>query len=234
VNNLLADVTSPVLCFSDPLIFFENKPGTYQRLSDALKLRPPAVMEEQRMFLCFPCTGHTFAFTRPLREMYLRHKDIAHSYAYGHDWWMYYLAVAAGTHRWLSNVPTTLYRQHGSNVTAFMSNPGGIGLSQILRIQQFRRPLLARQAEGFLLASRTLPPSDKLHHLVSLARIVATINRRQSLTTLIRLARQRAFWPDLRTALCFAALCLFSSAKSSSKVCRPGVSDSTSHATGHT
>jgi hypothetical protein len=209
----MTDIAAPVLCFSDPLIFFEEAPTVHRKLSDVLRLRPPAVLEETRTFVCIPGIGHTMGFTRPLRDLYLRDTEVARAYAYAHDWWMYFIAVASGTRRWLSEVPTTLYRQHGNNFTGFMYSSRRMSLAQLLKVQQRLRPLVARQAQGFIQASRTLPHGPNMQRLLALAEIFATIDRRQNLSTLLHLARRNALWPDSRTAMCFVAACLGSDAE---------------------
>jgi hypothetical protein len=116
----------------------------------------------------------------------------------------------------LSDVPTTLYRRHGTNVTAPYYKRKVKGVSRLVttwKSQQALRCFLSRQAEGFVLASPTLPSAPKLEHLLSLARLVATLDRRQSPAALVRLARRDAMWPSKRIALWFAAICMISDAK---------------------
>jgi len=160
--------------------------------------------------------GHTQGFTRPLRDLYLRHKGIAREYARNHDAWMYLIASAAGSARMLSDVPTVLYRQHEKNVTAGLLRRNG---KQRLdrrtltwKQQQILRRRVARHAQGFILASPTLEPSRKLERLVALAGRVATLDRRQSLAELFGLARRGAMWPNRRWAVGFAAACFWSDA----------------------
>jgi glycosyltransferase involved in cell wall biosynthesis len=210
VADLLPDVGSPALCFSDPLMFKNEEPEILRRVSDVTGVKPPRALDDSRLFMSICAWGHTQGLTRPLREIFLRHKDIARTYSMGHDWWMYLLAVTCGTHRMLSNAPTTLYRRHGNNITESYLNPTGIG--QIWALQQLFRKGVSRQAQGFIQASSTLPPGPKLERLVAIARLVATLDRRQSPAALIRLARRRAMWPNRRQALWFAAACLYSHA----------------------
>jgi glycosyltransferase involved in cell wall biosynthesis len=214
VASLLPDVASPVLCFSDPLLFEDDAPGTFRRLSDAWDLGP-AALQESRSLMSAPSAGHTIGFTRPLREIFVKHKDIARTYAIMHDWWMYLIAVASGTARMLSNVPTTLYRRHGSNWGGayFGGSRKGIGhIVSTWRLQHGLRVGISRQAEGFILASPTMTPGPKLERLLALAQLVATLDRRQSLAALVHLARRRAMWPSRSRALWLAASCLCSDA----------------------
>jgi len=213
VQNLVVDISSPVLCFSDALVFNDHAPEVVRRLSDVIDIKAPAVMQDSRLFMAIPAAGHTMGFTRPLRDIFLRHSDVARRYAFAHDWWMYLLAVASGSRRMMSNVPTTLYRRHAGNFSAFIFDAGGISVSRLFTVQQLLRPGAARQAEGFILAAKTLTPGPHLQSLVALAGLIAKIDRRQSLATMIHLARSRALWPATRTAIFFAAACLFSSAR---------------------
>jgi len=214
VANLLPDVASPVLCFSDFLLFYQDAPETFYRMTDVLGLRLPAALEVSRALTSPPPAGSTTGFTRPLREIYLRHKDIARAYAVMHTWWMYLLAVACGTHRMLSDVPTTLYRRHGNNVTSRYVGRGLIGgLISNWRLQQWLRRGVARQAEGFMLAAPTLTPGPKLERLLAIAPFVATLHRRQSPVTLLRLARRGAMLSKRRNTLLLATACLWSDAK---------------------
>jgi hypothetical protein len=152
-------------------------------------------------------------FTRPLRELFLRHKDIARGHAGIHDFWMYHIAVASGTARMLSNVPTTLYRRHESNFSNVFFRPKGNRIAWMWRLQQECRRLLSRQAKGFILASATLPSGQKLERILAIARLVATLDQRQSPAALFRLVRCGATWPSRRSSLWLAATCLCSNVK---------------------
>ena len=229
VSNLLPDLASPVLCFSDSLMFYDDEPDIVRPLSEAFGSKPPKALEEARVFTTVIAPGHTQCFTRPLRDLYLRHNSIARAYARNHDAWMYLIAKAAGTTRMLSNVPTAFYRQHGNNVTATLLSRGGKRLDRstlTLKQHQVLRRRTARHAQGFLIAAPTLrscgsgdiPTGDlsdsKLERLVTLARRIATLDRRQSVGTLVSLARSGAMWPNRRWAIGFAAACLWSDASS--------------------
>lgn len=213
VANLRPDVGSPVLCFSDCLMFDNDAPGVFQRVSDVLDINTPAALEESRTFMSPPAAGHTIGFTRPLREIFLKHKDVARAYAFNHDWWMYVVAQASGTPRMLVDVPTTLYRQHGNNATGVFFKRGIRYLASTWRIQRVLRQHLSRQAEGFVLAAPLLPPGPKRDRLVALAKLVATVDRRLSPAALVRLARRGVMWPNARRAAWFAASCLYSDAR---------------------
>jgi glycosyltransferase involved in cell wall biosynthesis len=211
VSALMPLADSPALCFSEPLVFSEDHPNNLRSLSE---LHPSInnLKHESRMFMPICMPGHTHGFTRPLREIFLRHKEIAYAYAFMHDWWLYNVAVASGTVRLLSNVPTTLYRIHAKSVSERLFYVGGNWIVRTWRSHQFLRKVMARQARGFLLASSTMPPGTKLEHLCDLARLIGTIDRRQSLFTLSRLARQHAIWRSWTTATWFITACLFTDA----------------------
>jgi glycosyltransferase involved in cell wall biosynthesis len=209
VANLLPHEDSPVLCFSDALMFKNDEPGIFRSCIEWTGLTLSFALKESRMFMLCPALGNTQGFTRRLRDLFIRHKDIARTYSFGHDWWMYLIAVASGTARMLHNAPTTLYRRHGNNLTEFYVSATRV--DQIWRRQQLLRRGLSRQAEGFVLASATLPPGPKLERLLAVARLVATLERRQSPAALIRLGRRRAMWSSNRFWL--AAACLCSDAK---------------------
>jgi glycosyltransferase involved in cell wall biosynthesis len=213
VANLMSDLASPVICFSDPLMFKDGEPEVLRSTFDVLGQKASKAMQESRVFMS-PCSfGHTEGFTRPLRELFLRHKDIARTYSMGHDWWLYIIAVASGTARMLYNVPTTLYRRHGNNFSDIFLVPKGNWITWKWQLQQMLRRGVARQAEGFVLAAPTLPPGPKLDRIVALARLVAMLDRRQSPAALARLVRLGALWPSRRWAIPFAAACLCSDAR---------------------
>ena len=214
VAALIPDRASAVLGFSDSLMFYDDEPETVRRVSEVFDSRPRRAMEESRAFMSVIAPGHTQCFTRPLRDLYLAHKDVARAYARNHDAWMYLIASAAGTVRMLPDTPTALYRQHDANVTAGLLRGGRRLDRRTLTWKQYQalRPRVARHAQGFILAAATLAPSERLERLVALAKRVATLDRRQSLVGLLRLARAGALWPNRRWALGFAAVCLWSDA----------------------
>jgi hypothetical protein len=215
VDNLLPDLPRPVICFSDPLLFREDNPERGYRLLDIMKVRPEVAMQESRTFMALVGYGNTQGFTKPLRDLYVNHKDVAREYAAMHDIWMYNVAVASGGARLLSQAPTTLYRWHATNSSEGF---GSWGRGRIPRLttswkqHQNLRRAVSRNAEGFILASETLPESPKLTELLSVARLVSSIRERQSPAAMIRLTRHRAIWACKRLALESAAVCLCSDA----------------------
>ena len=215
VRNLLPDLAAPVLCFTDPFMFREESPETLYRSTQILGATAEAALRESRAFMPCIIVGHTQAFTRPLRELFMRHKEIARTHALMHDTWMYLIAAAGGVSRLVPNAPTTLYRQHQHNSSGkFCSWKGrGMGRFAITRRQhQLARQRLARQAQGFILASETLPPGPKLERILNIARMVATIDRRQSPVQLFQLSRRGVLMPSTRLALGLAVACLCSDA----------------------
>jgi glycosyltransferase involved in cell wall biosynthesis len=220
VAELAPDLGSAVLGFSDSLMFYDDAPEVVRRVSEVFGSSPRDAMEESRVFMTVIAPGHTQCFTRPLREVYLAHKDIARTYARNHDAWMYLIATAVGTVRMLADIPTALYRQHDANVTAGLLRGGRRLDRRALTWKQYQalRPRVARHAEGFLLAAPTLAPSHRLERLVALAGRVARLDRRQSAAELLKLAGAGALWPNRRWALGFAAACLWSDAVASKVV----------------
>lgn len=215
VANLLPDIGSPALCFSDPLVFSDEDPSRLQRFTEMAGAKTDTAVQETRSFMSVVAVGHTQGLTRPLREIYLRHKDIARTYAFGHDVWLYSVAIASGSARMLRDAPTTLYRRHGQNVSGMFFKRGRKGMR--LRaagwsVQQMLRRALSRQAEGFVLAAPTLPPGPKLDRTLAIAKLVATLARRQSPVELVRLARHRAMFASWRLAASLTAVCLRSNA----------------------
>jgi hypothetical protein len=144
--------------------------------------------------------------------MFLAHNEIARHHAFMHSWWFYLIAHAAGTSRMLFDVPTTLYRRHGENATAAAAYgphlKGFRYITAMWRMQQWLRRGVSRQARGFILAASTLTPGPRVDQLLATAKLVSTLDRRQSPVTLLRLARYRAMWPHWRRAIWFAVACL--------------------------
>ncbi len=214
IADLAPDLDFPVLGFSDSLMFYDDSPDKVRRVSEVFGSQPREAMEESRVFMTVIAPGHTQCFTRPLRDLYLAHKDVARAYARNHDAWMYLIASAVGSVRLLADTPTALYRQHDANVTAGLLRGGRRLDRRTLTWKQYQalRPRVARHAQGFLLAAPTLAPSQRLERLVALANQVARLDRRQSAAALFRLATAGALWPNRRWALGFAAACLWSDA----------------------
>jgi len=215
VAHVLPEITSPLLCFSDPLLFYDEEPEVLYAYSDINHVKAPAVLRSSRSLLTVVVLGQSMTITRPLREMYLRHKDIARNYAAGHDWWFYLLAVTAGKARMLADAPTTLWRQHDSNVSGELFRRDRTLASQITskwRLQRLLRQAMSRLAQGFLHAASTLPPGPVLDELLALAPLVAGIDRKQSPATLARLLLRRAMAPSWRHQFWLSLSCLFSDA----------------------
>jgi glycosyltransferase involved in cell wall biosynthesis len=198
VANLLPSITKPMLAFSEPLIFREDRPDHLRRLFDVTGMKAAVALQETRAFLSNPSLGNTIGLTRPLREIFLRHKDIARSYAAMHDWWMYHIALASGQTVMLSDVPTTLYRMHGKNaVGVHLSWRDIANVTRTLRSTQAIRRHAARHAEGFYRAAKTLPQGAKLDRMLALAQLVISLDRRQSAWALFKLFKHRAM-PSVR------------------------------------
>ena len=215
VANLAPDVTHPVLCFSELLLFRNNLPSKCYRFSQVFRARPEAALEESRSFMSGFVSGNTQAFTRSLRDIFISHKEIACAHALMHDLWMYLIAMAAGAVRILHGAPTTLYRIHENNASGAFTGWAGTGAGHFVvsRSQwQLVRRGLSRWAQGFILASTTLPCGPKLEQLLRLARLVSTFEQRQSVASLVRLALMGALWPDKRLAFSFAMTCLLTDA----------------------
>jgi glycosyltransferase involved in cell wall biosynthesis len=217
VESLAPDISSPILCCTDSLLFKDGNPDESYRYSDVAGVRPDVALEESRLFMSLFVNGHTQGFTRPLRDIYLSHKQVARAYASLHDEWMHIIATASGAVRLLSPAPTTLYRWHKSNVSGDYGGWSGSGKGRIAltwhQLQDVRR-IIARHAQGFVLAAPTLPPGKKLQRLVGIAEILATIDRRQNPISLARLIKNGGIWPNTRLAVRFCAACLCSDVSS--------------------
>jgi glycosyltransferase involved in cell wall biosynthesis len=214
VAHLLPDVSRPVLCFSEPLVFDDGKPGELRPYFELTGVPADAAQALSRAFSLNPAIGNTVAFTEPLRQIYLGHDEIARSHAVMHDWWMYLLALSLESSNMLREVPTTLYRQHRSN--AFGVGLGGRRRTFALmweRQQRYRR-LVARQARGFVLAAPGLTQGPALGRLVAAARLIGTLDRRQNPLELAVLMKKRALLLPWRRALWLALVCAVSDAPS--------------------
>ena len=215
VDTLAPEVELPVLCFSDLLMFKDGEPERRYPLSKVFRVKPEIALQESRLFMSGYIAGNAQAFTRPLRDIFLLHKEVAYSHAVMHDVWMYMIAVIAGSIRFSSHAPTTLYRVHRNNASNAYGGWRGRGVGYIFttwRQRQAIRRGLARQARGLILASSTLPSGPKLDRVLSVARLVATLERRQSLAEIVRLVRLGIMWPNRRIAVGFALACLCSDA----------------------
>ena len=218
VGKLLPDLASPAICFSDPIAFNNSNPDQKCRILDMLSSRPEVAAQESRVFTPVVGYGNTEGFTQPLRDLFMKHNDIARSYAFMHDMWMYAIGAACGRAQFMSDVPTTLFRRHDSNVGCDYQGWKGGRMTMTWRQHQQNRLGCARHAEGFILAAPTLPPGPILDRLLETARLVATLDRRQSPAAVIRLARRGILWPDWRLALSLAWTCLWSDARGPLKV----------------
>jgi rhamnosyltransferase len=215
VTSLLPHLATPTLSCTDPLMFREQDRSALYRFSDVVGVDPKLAMQESRLFMSIFANGHTQGFTRKLRDTYMIHREIARTHAYMHDEWMHAIAVAAGSVQLLQNAPTTIYRWHGSNESGTRGSWGGRGRGRVTatwKQQQHFRRILSRHARGFLLASPTLPQGPKLERLIEIARLVASLNQRQTVSTVLALLRRGVMSPCLRLALPLAAACLWSSA----------------------
>jgi rhamnosyltransferase len=211
VADLMPDLASPVLCFSDLLMFRDHAPQKRFRLSEVSGANAAAGLNEARLFMSGVVAGNTQAFTLPLRDMFLTHQVIARTHAIMHDTWMHLIAVAAGQVRLLPHAPTTLYRVHNDNASGAFGSWRGAGAGHFVvtwHQHQVIRRALARQAKGFMIAAPTLPAGRRLQRLLKIAELIAVLDRRQSLASLVRLARLRALWPSRRLALGLALTCL--------------------------
>ena len=210
VAHLLPRVDHPELCFSEPLVFDDGQPQRPRRYFELAGVAAESAQQLSRAFALNPAIGNTVGFTRPLREIYLGSGHIARSNAVMHDWWLFLIALNSGTSRFLTDVPTTLYRQHRSN--AFGVGLGGrrrtFGLMWE-RQQRYRR-LVARQARGFLLAASDLAPGPAMPVLLAAASVIQTLDRRQTLLQLATLLRRRVLLLPWSRALWLILVCAVS------------------------
>ncbi len=212
VADLLPDVGRPTLCYSEPWVFSDENPQIMRRYFEFRGIRATDAQDASRAFALNPAVGNTVGLTRPLRELYLAHREIANNYAAMHDWWMHLLALATGVSRMLGDVPTTLYRQHDGNVL-------GIGLAGKKKAfalvwdkLQSNRRIIARQATGFTLLASRLKSGPAVPKLMGIADLVKSFDRRQSPGQMLALLRQNALQLPKRRAIWTAAIALFSDA----------------------
>lgn len=214
VAKLLPVLASPALFFSDFLFLNSTEPEKSRGLADLIgekNLRRG--VQESRMFMPASVAAHTQAFTRPLRDLFITHKQIARDYAFMHDLWIYNVALACRGARMYRNIPTTLYRAHrGSFCGSNFGAPESHWIPRTWRFNQLWRRVISKHARGLILAAPTLPPGRELERLVRLARVVATLDRRQSPVALARLVLSRAVWPSRSVAAMLLAACLSSDA----------------------
>jgi glycosyltransferase involved in cell wall biosynthesis len=215
VAALTGSLQSAAFCFSDCLVFFDDVPNVLRPRSQVSGISSARALQETRIFMLCPAAGQTIGFTKPLRELYLSHSAIARDHAMMHSWWLYIIAVACGSSQMLTGVPTTLYRQHGGNVCADYFKRRKFGVESVIstwKLQPQIRRKMAKQAAGFILASATLASDERLDRLISIAKLVADLNRRQSLRGILRLAFRRTMWPNWRSVFWFSVNCLVSNA----------------------
>lgn len=216
VEILTSDVSLPVLCCSDSLLFRDDDLNQSYHYSEVARIDPNIALQESRLFMSQFVNGHSQAFTRALRDIFMKHSDIAHTYASLHDEWMHVIAMACGEVRLTSSVPMTLYRWHRRNASNAYSGWTGKGKGYIRtdwhQRQNIRRAI-ARHARGFLLAAPTIPPGERRTRAVNIAELVATIDRRQSPVRLIDLTRRRVLFPNTADALKLCITCLLSDAR---------------------
>jgi len=219
VNYLACHIGSPALCYSDSILYYEGGLKRPCRFSQLRGIKDLARASRQPpTFLCFSpvqAAGHTQGFTRSLREIYLTHRDLARKYAPMHDLWMHDIAVAAGTVHMLVEAPTVLWRQHLDSYCgrAFREPISNRITARWRGLQRFRR-IMSRHLQGVALASQTLPAGRERDRLLELAKLVANIDQRQTMSELASLVRRGAKFPRWSvTALLFLA-CLCSAATS--------------------
>jgi hypothetical protein len=210
VAHLLPCLERPELCFSEALVFDDDHPQRPRSYFELAGLTADSAQQLSRAFALNPAVGNTVGFTRPLREIYLGSRQIARSNAVMHDWWLHLLALNSGTSRLLTDVPTTLYRQHRRN--AFGVGLGGrrrtLGLMWE-RQQRYRR-LVARQARGFLLAAPGLAPGAAMPALLAAASQIQTLDRRRKFLELAGLLRRRFLLLPWRRAVWLILVCAVS------------------------
>lgn len=213
VANLIPDVAWPALCYSEPWVFNDNESQNLRRYYNLRGVRSAAAQISSRAFILNPAVGNTVGFTRPLRELYLVHRDIARTHAVMHDWWMYLLALSTGNSRMLVDVPTTLYRLHRNNAVGVGLGKSRLSLSRVWRRLQHNRRLVARQATGFVLAAANMKRVPQLEQMTAIARDVQFLDRRQTFSKVLRLLWRRQLQVPWRHALLLAAVSLVSNAK---------------------
>jgi hypothetical protein len=166
-----------------------------------------------RAFVLNPAIGNTVGFTRPLRDLFLTHKDIAETHAAMHDWWMYLLALASGAPRMLVDVPTTLYRQHRNNALGIGFGRKKVSLPALWQRLQANRRLVSRQAAGFALAAARMRQAPAVEQMLAAARRIQVLDRRQSPAQILTLLWRGHLQLPWRRALLLAAVSLLSDAK---------------------
>ena len=209
VENLFPDLTSPVLCFSNSIIFADDESEKPRRLYNINKKTGALSLPQKGQLFQPGVYGHTQGFTRPLRDIFVRHAAIAHDQAPLHDAWLYIIAVASGgTARILpADAPVALWRQHeNSHTTKLVARGSGKDAKEVKHVKlagslpfsgiqkwgliQVMRSQLSGHAKCFIAVAPTFPRIPQLTQALDLAHIVARLDRRQSPAALFRLLRQ--------------------------------------------
>lgn len=192
VEYLLAHASEPALAFTGASLFDQDQPGVIRRPVDFSPNGHIArLLREGRLFAFMPgCPpAKTQGFTGALRDLFLSHKETAYAYAAFHDWWFYDIATACADIRMLSDAPGVLHRRHESNLCGKVFGSERRWPYRIWHQNQILRRIAARHARGLLIASKTLPPGERLDRMVALAQMVAGLEQRQSIITALRLVR---------------------------------------------
>jgi glycosyltransferase involved in cell wall biosynthesis len=212
VADLSSRASLAALNYSEPWVFHGEDLQRRSRYYEVMHVTPAQATRLTGAFMFNPAVGNTMGITRALRDLFLSHRRIACEYAAMHDWWLYLLAAACGTAKLLEAVPTTLYRQHASNVFGAGMRSGTRTLRRMWQRQKVVRRLVARQARGFELALASLPDAPASHRMRALAPLVATLERRQSLLELARLLRGHVMPCPAARAAWYSAACVLSGA----------------------
>lgn len=192
VDSLLPQLGNPALSFTDYTIFEDTQPGIF------IDQRPPAhkkalskAISESVIYAFLPGgpSAQTQGFTKPLRDLYVKHRQTALNHAAMHDWWMYDIATACGSVTRLEDAPKVLYRRHANSFCATLFQTSNRQAFISWRRNQLLRQIIARHARGLLLAAPTLPTGDGLNRMLQYARLASAIDTRQSLASALRLSR---------------------------------------------
>lgn len=192
VRYLQKHSSAPTLAFTGASIFDQDQPSVFKRPVDfSPEGKMARLVQKAQLFAFMPgCPpAKTQGFTRPLRDLFLLHKDVAQEYAAYHDWWIYDIATASADLALLAEAPGVLHRRHSENLCGKVLQSEKRWLYRTWHQNQLLRKMAARHAQGLLMAADTLPPGDRLDRMVEFARIVACLERRQTPFAALRLAR---------------------------------------------
>ncbi len=206
----LAGESRPFLCFSDPKLFSGQDTSKYKYYFQTLGLSVEVATARGRALVFNPCVGNTVGFNRALRDLWLRHAEIARAHAAMHDWWLYLLALTYGGVALLTGVPTTLYRQHGGNTLGVTSLRRQANLPRMWRKQKHFRRLVARQARGYLEVLERQVPAQGV--LAQTAAMLAHVDQQLTLADVLRLRKVDAVPVSTLRAMLFMIGCLVSDA----------------------